>query len=74
MEEKVIITNNNLLFQIASKSVLGQSNDLLILKLQKGEGALGHYFLKGLNFQILFFKSFKKHNFNIYTLKTASCI
>ena len=72
MEQKVIIANNNLLFQIASKSVHGQSNDLLILKLRKGEGTFGHYFVKGLNFQILFFKSFKKHYFGIYTLKTAS--
>ena len=69
MEQKIIITNNNLLFQIASKSVHGQSDDLLILKLRKGEGALGHYFLKGQNFQILFYKSFKKHYFGIYTMK-----
>lgn len=66
---KVIITNNKLLFQIASKSV---AKVMLILKLRKGESTLGHYFLKNLSFQILFFKSFKKHYFGIYTLKTAS--
>ena len=43
MEQKVIITNKKLLFQVSD-----QINDLL-----KGEGALGHYFLKGLGVQPL---------------------